>query len=98
MIVKKLTIIFLALLMICSLTACNYSGYDFVDNNYHFDYAYIFLPDGNTISGKIKAWADSEDGEQLTITFTNGDRYLVSANNCVLVESDLDIDNALKGE
>lgn len=54
--------------------------------DYHFDYAYIKLPDGTMIEGKIEKWADSEDGEQLTITFKNGNRYLVNSVNCTLVE------------
>lgn len=65
---------------------CNYSGYDFVDNNYHFDYAYISMPDGSVIEGEVQSWSDAEDGEQLTVTLTNGDRYLCSSYNCVLVE------------
>lgn len=67
-------------------TGCNYSGYDLVDNDYHFDYAYISLPNGEVVEGRIKKWADSEDGEQLTVTLENGNRYLCSSYNCVLVE------------
>lgn len=70
---------------ICLLTACDYRGYDVVDNNYHFDYAYISMPDGTLIEGEIKTWADAE-GEQLTITMKDGKRYLVNSMNCVLVE------------
>lgn len=73
-------------IMVMSANGCNYSGYDFVDTNYHFDYAYISLPNGEVVEGAIKSWSDSEDGEQLTITFVNGDRYLCSSYNCVLVE------------
>lgn len=80
------------ILVICSLvfillTGCDFSGYDWVDTNYHFDYAYIQLPNGVVVEGEIASWSDSEDGEQLTITFKDGTRYLCSSYNCVLVEN-----------
>lgn len=67
------------------ISGCSYRGYDMIDNNYHFDYAYISLPNGEVVEGPIRTWADSE-GEQLTITLSNGNRYLCSSYNCVLVE------------
>lgn len=68
------------------ISGCSYSGYDMIGNNYHFDYAYICLPNGEIVEGPIRTWSDSEDGEQLTITLSNGNRYLCSSYNCVLVE------------
>lgn len=81
---KKLIIAF-SIIFLLGFTACDYAGYDFVDTNYHFDRAIIYLPDGKVVSGEIDSWADSE-GEQLTITFTNGNRYLINSVNCVLIE------------
>lgn len=57
------------------------------DTDYHFNKAYIAMPDGEVIEVDIKKWADSEDGEQLTITSQDGTRYLVNSVNCVLVEN-----------
>ena len=67
-------------------TGCSYSGYDFIDTNYHFDKAIIKMPDGEVITVDIQKWADSEDGEQLTITSKDGTKYLVNSVNCVLIE------------
>ena len=69
-----------------SLAACSLSGYDFVDTNYHFDRAIIEMPGGEIVEVDITQWTDSEDGEQLTITDKSGTRYLVHAENCILIE------------
>lgn len=53
------------------------------DTTYTFDYAIVSLPNGDIIEGEIKSWTDYE-GEQLQITFENGDTYLVSSLNAVL--------------
>lgn len=73
-------------LVVATFAGCNYSGYDFIDTNYHFDKAIVKMPDGSVQEWEIKKWVDSEDGEQLTITTKDGKRYLVSSVNCVLVE------------
>ena len=67
-------------------TGCSFEGYDFIDTNYHFNKAYISMPNGEVIEVDIGSWADSEDGEQLTITSKDGTRYLVNSVNCILVE------------
>lgn len=82
---KKRIILFVIIIAVL-LSGCGFKGYDFVDTNYHFDYAYIRMPDGTNVLCKIKSWSDSDDGEQLTITTTDGTRYLVNSVNCVLVE------------
>lgn len=81
-------------IILCSvfllLSGCNFNGYDFVDTNYHFNYAWIELPTGEVVEGKVVSWADAE-GEQLTITLVNKngktERYLCSSMNCVLLEN-----------
>lgn len=85
--IKKafIAILIFALLL---LSGCNYHGYDWVDTNYHFDTAIIRMPDGSTIEVEIEKWADSGDGEQLTITTKDGVRYLVSSINCILIEKE----------
>lgn len=83
---RKTLAICAALLVALSLTGCNYSSYDFIDTNYHFDTAYIKTPDGNTIEVEILYWADAEDGEQITVTATDGTRYLTNSTNVLLVE------------
>ena len=65
------------------LASCNY---DIIDTNYSFDYAYISYGDGTVEKVKIKSWRDYEDGEQIQITSTDGDVYLVNSYNCVLIK------------
>lgn len=81
---KKLIFIIICIMALV-LSGCNYDGYDWVDTNYHFDYAMIKMPDGTVKEIQVASWADAE-GEQLTITAIDGQRYLVSSVNCVLVE------------
>lgn len=73
-------------LMTLLLSGCSYAGYDAIDTNYHFDKAIIRMPDDTVITVDIEKWADSSDGEQLTITSKDGTRYLVSSFNCILIE------------
>lgn len=82
---KKIIALVIVLIVAFSLCGCNYAGYDFNDTNYHFDKAIIKMPDGSIEKVEVKKWADSE-GEQLTITDTDGNRYLVSSINCILIE------------
>ena len=83
---KKYIALLMALLMVLTLCGCGFKNYDFMDTNYSFDKAVIKLPDGDAITVDIKKWADSQDGEQLTITDTDGKIYLVNSVNCVLIK------------
>ena len=82
---KKVFAAFLVLALL-AVSGCSYAGYDFVDTNYHFNRAIIRMPDGAAREIQIKKWADSEDGEQLTLTSADGTRYLVHSANCILIE------------
>ena len=82
----SILIVCLLLLLACVLSGCNFSGYDWIDTNYHFDRAIIALPDGTNMEIKVEKWTDAEDGEQLTITAKDGTRYLTSSFNCILIE------------
>ena len=83
---KKLIAIILYSAMVMSLCGCNFSWYDWIDTNYHFNKAIISMPDGSVIEVEVAKWADAQDGEQLTITAKDGTRYLTSSYNCILVE------------
>lgn len=72
----------LALIMICLLpVGCNKM---FFDTTYTFNKAIIELPNGDIISGKIEAWTDFEDGDQIQVKM-NGKTYLVHSSNIVLI-------------
>jgi len=78
---KKVFVALLLVLMIALLTSCNYQ---MVDLTYNFDYAYIKLPTGEIIEGKVQSWRDYEDGDQLQITIDDV-TYLTHASNICLI-------------
>lgn len=80
---KKFLILALLAAMLLILAGC--SNYQVFDTNWDFDTALIGMPDGEVREVSVRAWSDSE-GEQLTITALDGTVYLVSSNNCVLID------------
>lgn len=70
----------LALVMIV-ITACNRSP---IDTAYSYDYAWIELPGGNIIEGKVSSWIDFDDGDQIQVTI-DGKTYLTDTTRAVLV-------------
>lgn len=80
---KKIIAILLICITLLMFVSCNYQMVDF---NYDFDHAYISYGDGTVKKVEIKSWRDYEDGEQIQITDTDGNIYLVSSFNCVLVK------------
>lgn len=91
--VKPLLYLMILLVAICTIISvtlgcnggCDFRGYDCMDTKYHFDRAIISMPDGTTKEIDLVYWADA-DGEQLTLTASDGTRYLVSSINCILIE------------
>ena len=57
---------------------------DMLDTNFTYHYAITKWPDGTVKKIEIKQWADYE-GEQIQIISTDGNIYLLSMNNTVLV-------------
>ena len=80
---KKIIAILFICIMIFTFVGCNYQMVDF---NYNFDYAYINFGDGTVKKVEIDSWRDYEDGEQIQVTDTDGNVYLVSSFNCILVK------------
>jgi len=79
----KKILLTIILLFTILLAGCNY---DLLDVKYDFDYAMIKMPDGTVKTIELKSWADSDDGEQLTLTDKDGNIYLVNSVNCILVK------------
>lgn len=78
---KTILLIGVILLLGGIFSACNYEA---IDLTYKYNYAYISLPDGQIVAGKVESWRDYEDGEQLQVTI-DGVTYLTSSYNCTLV-------------
>lgn len=77
---KRLISIVLILTFVFAISAYNY---DVIDLTYNYNYAYIELPDGQIVAGKVESWRDFE-GEQLQVTI-NGITYLTSSYHCTLI-------------
>lgn len=74
-----------ALSSLLMLTGCG--NYDHFDTVRQFDYAIVKFPDDTVKKLELKNWRDY-DGEQIQITDTNGNTYLVSSFNCMLISAD----------
>ena len=63
------------------LSGCNKT---LIDTTYAFDYAYVELPTGEIIEGKVQSWKDFDDGDQIQVTI-DGKTYLTNSTRIVLV-------------
>lgn len=78
---KKIIFILVLIFMLVLMSGCNKQMVDF---NYKFDKAYISLPNGQCIEGKIDSWTDFEDGDQIQLKI-DGKTYLTHISNVVMV-------------
>jgi len=79
---KRKIFIVLTTLLILLLTACNKQIFD---TTWNFDYAYIKMPDGSVIQGKVDSWDDFDDSDAVQIKI-NGVTYLTHYCNVVMVD------------
>ena len=79
---KKLLCIILILAMIFAFSACGYNR-QIIDLDYKFNYAIIFLPDGNRIEGKVTSWTDFEQSDMIQLKI-DGVTYLTHSSNVIL--------------
>lgn len=85
-IIKRTMVVAFVIVILLMVTACNR---DVFDTNYEFDYAIVKMPDGSVENIEINKWRDY-DGEQIQIIASDGNIYLVSMNNCVLINDYFD--------
>lgn len=78
---KKIVVIILTIIMVLVFTGCNYSP---VDVHWGFEYAYIYLPNGEITEIKISSW--TEDENSVTIIAEDGQIFNVSYHNCILTK------------
>lgn len=79
---KKLICIILALAVCLSIAACGYNR-QLVDWDYKFNYAIIFLPDGDRIEGKVSSWLDFEQSDMIQLKI-DGVVYMTHSSNVIL--------------
>lgn len=78
---KKIIAIFVSIVLMLSLAGCNRTVFD---TTYNFTYAFIELPTGEVIEGKVESWHDYSDGDQIQVTI-DGKTYLTNSTRVVLV-------------
>ena len=83
---KKIFAFILAFILILSLSISAYAyNKSIFDTKYHFNYAYVGLPNGKTIEGEVQSWKDWEDSDMLQVTFEDGITYYSHSSNIMLV-------------
>ena len=80
---KKVIIFAILLVLVVSiLCSCNMQ---LMDITYNFDYAYVALPNGTVVEGKVDSWIDYEsDAIQIVI---KGKTYVTHYSNVVMVKN-----------
>lgn len=90
---KKKIYALIAICLICTICFTGCGNRDMWDTVYTFDYAYISIPDGSVIEGKVDSWGrvdswrDYEDSDLLQIKI-DGVTYLVHSSNVTLLAYD----------
>ena len=79
---KKILCVILIIALALVMVGCNKTV---IDVKYHFNYAYVSLPDGSSVEGAVKAWDDYDDSDMMQVTFTDGRTFYTHASNIVLV-------------
>ena len=79
---KILVFILVMILLLIALSGCNKQMYDLT---YKFDRAYIYLPNGEYVEGRVDSWLDFEDGDQIQVK-VDGVTYLTHISNVVMVK------------
>lgn len=77
----------LLIIPVAALLLCGCGNKDLWDTNYTYHKAICEIG-GKTKEIEIKQWTDYENGEQLQIIGKDGNTYLVSSVNCVLIKED----------
>ena len=80
---KTLIAIALILILVISIITLSSCNMQILDTTYSYEYAYISLPNGEVVEGKVDSWVDYEsDAVQVVI---NGKTYLTHYSNVVLI-------------
>lgn len=78
---KNIIFIALLVLIIFTFTGCTMQV---VDLTYNFNYAYVLLPTGEVVEGKVDSWKDYEDSDNIQVKI-DGVSYYSHGSNIILV-------------
>lgn len=79
---KILCLLLVVIVLIASLCACG--NRQLFDTTYTFEYAYIALPNGEVVEGKLSSWVDYDNSDVIQVVI-NGKTYLTHYQNVVLI-------------
>ena len=87
---KKILAFILVFALVLSLAGSAWADFNMTlfDTKYSFNYAYVGLPNGKTIEGKVKNWKDWDDSDMLQVTFVDGSTYYSHSSNIVLISKE----------
>ena len=78
---KIVALVLIVLMFACVLCSCNRQ---IIDITYNYNYAYIELPGGEVVKGKLDSWFDYEDSDVVQVVI-DGVSYLTHYENVVLI-------------
>ena len=78
---KKILLVILMILVLGTATGCNRT---ILDTTWNFEEAYIELPGGEVIHGKLQSWKDFDQSDMIQITI-DGKTYLTHSSNVVMI-------------
>lgn len=77
---KRIFAVVMIVIVVLSLCGCNKQ---IIDLDYKFNYAIIFLPNGEKIEGKVTAWNDYDQSDMIQVKI-DGVVYLTHSSNVIL--------------
>jgi hypothetical protein len=80
---KKIICALLILLVIIG-AFCACGNRQFMDTTYSFEYAYVALPNGECVEGRLSSWKDWDNSDTIQVVI-NGKTYLTHYSNVVLI-------------
>jgi hypothetical protein len=78
---KIVAFVLVMLVFVCMLCSCNRQ---IIDLTYKYNYAYIELPGGEMVEGRLVSWYDYENSDVIQVVI-NGVTYLTHYENVVLI-------------
>lgn len=77
---KKLPAILLAIGMMLAMSGCSRK---LIDTTYNYTYAYVLLPNGECVEGKVQPWKYRINGNQIQVVI-DGVTYFTDTTRVVL--------------
>lgn len=83
----KRFILIILVIFVISIFCTSCGNMNIIDTTWSFEEAYIKMPNGDVIHGKVTSWDDYENSDMVQVTI-DGKTYLTHSCNVVLVSTD----------